>query len=174
MTTGKAWWGEQIKLHGPWTSSLSVDNGNFAQPLFSFGLVGCVCVQSNSVFASEGPFTPYSVHRILCHLTTSPSSCAALCVFNTVTLFHREGLMRSGRFDSFTSRVGRTTACPIMPRACWGLLGESSPRPWPTRDPWWFTAGSYTTPGSDHLVPDTYVSTLSHKSVCDCACLVSS
>lgn len=99
-----------------------------------------VCIRSNSVFALEGPLTP-SVHCILCRLTTSPPSSAALCVFNTMTLFHREGLTRSGRYGSFTSRAGRTTACPITPRACWGLLGESSPRPWPTRGPWWFTAG---------------------------------
>lgn len=63
-----------------------------------------------------------------------------LCVFN-MTLLHRGGLMRSARFDSFTSPAGRITACPITPRACWGSLGGSSPRLWPTLDPWWCTAG---------------------------------
>lgn len=49
--------------------------------------------------------------------------------------------MRSGKSDSFTSLAGRTTVCHIMPPAFWGLLEESSPRPWPMPDPWWFTAG---------------------------------
>lgn len=132
--------GKEIKLQQPWTRCLLLDNGNFAHPLVDFAHEVCVCIQSDSVFALEGPLTS-SAHCILSLLTTSPPSSAALCVFNVMTLFLREGLTRSGRSDSFTSRGGRTTGCHITPRACWGLLGESSPRLWPTLGPWWFTAG---------------------------------
>lgn len=66
---------------------------------------------------------------------------AALCVFNTVTLLLRGALTRSGRSGSSTSRAGPTTAFPTMPQACWASSGESSPKLWPTRGPWWSTAG---------------------------------
>lgn len=104
-----------------------------------------VCVQSSSMFVLEGSFTPYTL-CILSHLAA-----AALCVFNTMTLFLREGLMRSGRYGSSTSPAGLTTACPITPQACWDLLGESSPRPWTTLGPWWFTAGQRAWAGRSYI-----------------------
>lgn len=86
------------------------------------------------------------IHCCICSARTSRSICTvffspALCVFNMMTLFLREALMRSGRSGSFTSPAGRTTACPTTPRVCWGSSAESSPRRWPTPGPWWFTAG---------------------------------
>lgn len=106
----------------------------------------CCCWKSNEGSAALSVLfavRQWNQHLLSCVFIFSPGSAVVveLRVFNMMSLFLREGLMRSGRSDSFTSQAGRTTACPIMPPACWGLLGESSPRLWPTLGPWWFTAG---------------------------------
>lgn len=96
----------------------------------------CIMIKSVLIFNSTCIYFRKTSHiRVL--LTTF----SLLCVFKLMTVFLREELMRSGKSDSFTSLAGRTTVCHITPPAFWGLLEESSPRPWPMPDPWWFTAG---------------------------------
>lgn len=59
---------------------LLLHNVNFAEDLRYFAHEVCVCIQSNAVFALERPLT-WSVHCILCLLTTSPVVLGcALCV----------------------------------------------------------------------------------------------
>lgn len=103
--------------------------------LWSWNCEVHVCVQSSSMFVLEGSFAPYTLWIL------GRVAAATLCVFNTMTLLLREELTRSGRYGSSTSPAGLTTASPITPQACWDLLEESSPRPWTTLGPWWFTAG---------------------------------
>lgn len=128
---------QEKNLHQPWTLYLQSDIGNAAASdpetvkcMFVFDPAPCL-------FWKDLSHRTHSVFSVV-----SPPRC--VCVLNTMTLLLREGLTRSGRYGSSTSPAGLTTVCPITPQACWDLLGESSPRPWTTLGPWWFTAGQRT------------------------------